>query len=204
MIGNVNTTFDKRRTWTSSVGGHVSGLNRAYDGGSVWACVGFAYVVVAAFFLILLVVSHSSSSALHALMDAGAGFLLAWFAISQGIRKSWAMRSDRRLRARFTLLATGGCVVVLGGTLLALHWALADGNVEVATHAGLFLAGLLTGLIAAVASYTQRAAMRRLIQLASLRIERFIPSNHTFREDFRSHLPSSINPPPRPEPTRTA
>ncbi len=203
MIGNVNTTFDKRYTWASSVGGHVSSLDRAYDGGSVWACVGFAYVIVSALFLILLVVAYSSSSAWHALTDAGAGFLLAWFAISQGIRKSWTMRANQRLRKRFSLCVTVGSVLVLGGTMLAVYWGLATGDVEAVTNAGFFLSGLLTGLTAAVAYRTQKAVTRRLMQLASLRFKRGILTNSASREDFKSHFPSSSNPPPRPESTRT-
>ena len=202
MIECVDGILDNQYTWASSVGGHVSGLDQAYDGGSVNACLGFASVVVLAFVLILLL--GPDSSALHALTDAGAGFLLAWFAIRQGIRKSWAMRADQRLRSRFTLGFAVGSVLVLGGTLLALHWGLATGNVEAVTNAGLFLAGSLIGLTATVAYHTQRGATLRLMQLASLRFQHVTPSNRAFREDFRSHLPASSNPPPKPESTRIA
>jgi len=193
MIEVVNSIRDNQSPWASSLDSHVSDRASAFDGARVAASLGIASVAALAFVLVLLLVP--SALALKTITFGGVGFLLAAFAINEALKRCWDTGSNDRLRRRTALIATAACVVVLGVTLLALHSGVAVGNIEVASNGGLFLVGLLAGIMAAVA-YRFRQSVP-VLQCAA-------PFGRASRDDFLSHVPTSINPPPRPQSTRTA
>lgn len=191
MIEVVNSIRDNRYPLASSLGRSASDRGYASEGRRVAASLGFVSVTVLV--LVLLLVLYPL--ALRAMTVVGVGFLPAAVAINAVLKKTWDTGTSDRLRRRIALFATVACVILLGVTWIVLHSGAAVGNIEVASNSGLFLVAFLSGVMAAVAW--------RIRQPVPVPRRAAGPFPRASRDDFSSHLSAPINPPPRPDSTRT-